>query len=156
MEVRAQQVAGGRAHLVEEVGPPHGHVGDDALRGRFAPVRADERIPGVPRSAPLAGLAAAATDGLIVATPTATHAGVCRALLRLRRPPRVLLVEKPLGPTLRDVEGILTDAGLAGCDVQVLYHVAYAPEVAWGVGVHAALGPLEGGVAEIDCHFPAL
>ena len=133
-----------------------GHLPAVRVAGVFDPGLADDVILGVPRSASLAELAAAAGDGIIVATPTATHAEVCRDLLRLRRPPRVLLVEKPLGPTLRDVEGILTNAGLAGCDVQVLYHVAYAPEVAWGVGVHAALGPLEGGVAEIDCHFSDL
>ena len=141
----------GRTHLDALARLPEVRVA-----GVFDPGLTGDVDSGVPRYASLAELAAAARDGLIVATPTRTHAAVCRQVLRLPRPPRLLLVEKPLATSMPDVEAIVADARSVGCDVQVLYHAAYAPEVAWGAGVHDALIALEDGVAEIDCHFSDL
>jgi predicted dehydrogenase len=109
----------------------------------------------VQRFGSLADLIAAA-DVVVVATPTATHAEVCRAVLRAPRPPALLLVEKPLATTISDVLGLFADAEAAQCELEVLYHVSYSPEVVWGREVCPAVGATEGGVIEVESYFSDL
>jgi Oxidoreductase family, NAD-binding Rossmann fold len=70
-------------------------------------------------------------SAVIVATPTPTHAGICRALAAHGHRPRLVLMEKPLGSSLAEVDGILSP----GPDMEVigLYHAAHAPEVLWAM-----------------------
>jgi hypothetical protein len=95
-------------------------------------------------------LVAAGAETLIVATPTPTHAEVCRDVRRIAPTTRVL-VEKPLATDMADVESLLP----AG-NIEVLYHVAYAPEVAWGRGICDAVATLEGGITDVESHFSDL
>jgi hypothetical protein len=68
---------------------------------------------------------------LIVATPTLTHYKVCRQILEDKSPPPRIVVEKPLGSTLEQVDNIF--ASQHGTEVDVIYHAAHAPEVLWAM-----------------------
>jgi predicted dehydrogenase len=98
-------------------------------------------------------LLAARAETVIVATPAATHAAVCHDVLHAARQPLTLLVEKPMATTVADVDGLQRDAAAAACHLHVLYHCAYAPEVAWGAGVARSVGDDEGGIASIETSF---
>ncbi len=72
-----------------------------------------------------------APSTVIVATPTPTHHDIYRKLAAHRkRPPRVM-IEKPLGSSLDQVDDILGSA--EGMDVIGVYHAAHAPEVLWAM-----------------------
>ena len=66
-----------------------------------------------------------------MATPTPTHAGIYRRLAAHEKRPRLVLMEKPLGSSLAEVDDILGPGG----DMEVigLYHAAHAPEVLWAM-----------------------
>ena len=91
-----------------------------SYRGRQLPVyrSIDELLD----SSPLA---------VIVATPTPTHAGIYRRLAAHGKRPRLVLMEKPLGSSLAEVDDILGSA--EGMEVIGLYHAAHAPEVLWAM-----------------------
>jgi len=69
-------------------------------------------------------------DVVVVATPTPTHASVCREAAETF-PSAELLVEKPAADDHADATALLrsTDDGRG---VNVAYHMAYSPEVLWG------------------------
>lgn len=70
---------------------------------------------------------------VVIATPTPTHAAVC-AEAADRFPAARLLLEKPAADNLHDaryvLDGIATRQPLA-----VAYHMAFSPEVTWGLRV---------------------
>jgi hypothetical protein len=68
---------------------------------------------------------------VIVATPTPTHYDIYRKLVAHDKRPSRVLIEKPLGSSLEQVEKILGPAG--GRDVIGVYHAAHAPEVLWAM-----------------------
>lgn len=70
-------------------------------------------------------------SAVIVATPTPAHAGIYRRLAAHEKRPRLVLMEKPLGSSLAEVDDILG----FGEDMEVigLYHAAHAPEVLWAM-----------------------
>ena len=82
-------------------------------------------------------------DTIVVATPTPAHAAVCEQVAELLPTARIL-VEKPTAGNLADAHHILRDIG-SRQPVDVAYHMAFAPEVSWGIqAAHAhasALGP---------------
>ena len=69
---------------------------------------------------------------VIVATPTASHSDTCSALLAGGAPPARLLVEKPVGTSLRQVEKLLATPP-EKTEVMAIYHAAHAPEVLWAM-----------------------
>lgn len=75
-------------------------------------------------------------DIVVIATPTHTHADVC-AEAADRFPTAGLLVEKPAADTLPSARRVLEDIG-SRQPVEVAYHMAFSPEVAWGVQVTQA------------------
>jgi predicted dehydrogenase len=90
---------------------------------------------------PLTGL-----DAAVVATPTPSHVGVCRALLERAAPTLRVLCEKPLATDAGDVRSLFMLAARRGVRLQVLYHYAYSPEVVWAWerwrGIREAHGPV--------------
>lgn len=97
--------------------PPHGLT----FRGRPLPIHVT--LDGVPSNAP--------PDVVVVATPSATHAQVCRHVARMFPAARVL-VEKPAATTLDDAHELF-DHVAARHTVEVAYHMAHSPEVTWAV-----------------------
>ena len=73
-----------------------------------------------------------APDVLVVATPTPTHAEVCRRVF-VHGGARTVLVEKPLAISIVDVEELLDAAVAAGVELRCLYHAAHGPEVEWAL-----------------------
>jgi len=70
-------------------------------------------------------------DVVVVATPTPTHAAVCGQIAACFPAVRVL-VEKPAADNLPDALHLLRD--IAGRQpVDVAYHMAFSPEVSWGI-----------------------
>jgi predicted dehydrogenase len=69
-------------------------------------------------------------DVVVITTPTRTHAAVC-ADIAASFPAARILVEKPAADNLRDARQILEDIG-SRQPVDVAYHMAFSPEVAWG------------------------
>ena len=68
-------------------------------------------------------------DIVIVATPTPTHRAVASEAIALR--PRLLLVEKPLAPTVEEAEEMLSEARDAGVGIAVNYFRRFDPGVRW-------------------------
>jgi len=98
---------------------------DAAARGRFA-----ERLETFASLEEM--LDRVAPDVLVIATPTPTHAEVCRRVVALGAP-KTVLVEKPLATTMAEVDEILDGTETAGIDLRCLYHAAYGPEVEWAL-----------------------
>ena len=70
-------------------------------------------------------------DVVVIATPTPTHAAVCGQIAACFPAARVL-VEKPAADNLPDALHVLRD--IAGRQpVDVAYHMAFSPEVSWGI-----------------------
>jgi predicted dehydrogenase len=87
-------------------------------------------------------------DVVVVATPTPTHAAVCHAILARTRAVR-LLVEKPLGASPAEVDRLLAETR-KGVQLDLIYHAAHAPEVAWA---RRRLDPAWGPVASVEASF---
>lgn len=78
---------------------------------------------------------------VVIATPTPTHAALCAQAASLFPAARIL-VEKPAATSLADAQHVLEDIG-SRQPVEVAYHMAYSPEVTWGLQVthdNAGLG----------------
>jgi predicted dehydrogenase len=75
-------------------------------------------------------LLSAGPTTVIVATPTAAHFDTCSAVLSAGAPPARLLVEKPIGTSLRQVEELLAPPPTK-TEIIGVYHAAHAPEVMW-------------------------
>ena len=82
-------------------------------------------------------------DVVVVATPTRTHADVCRDVGEYFRR-AAILVEKPAADNLEDAQRIIQGVG-GKQRVTVGYHMAFSPEVSWGIAETARrsreLGP---------------
>jgi hypothetical protein len=70
-------------------------------------------------------------SAVIVATPTPTHYDIYRKLVSRDRRPRRVLIEKPLGSSLEQVENLFGSD--SGTQVIGVYHAAHAPEVLWAM-----------------------
>ena len=70
-------------------------------------------------------------DIAVIATPTPTHATVCAEVADLLPAARIL-VEKPAADNLDDARRVLRDIG-GRQPVDIAYHMAFAPEVLWGL-----------------------
>lgn len=70
-------------------------------------------------------------SAVIVATPTPTHYDIYRKLASHDNRPRRVVIEKPLGSSLEQVDNILGSGN--DMDVIGVYHAASAPEVLWAV-----------------------
>jgi hypothetical protein len=68
---------------------------------------------------------------IIVATPTPTHYEIYRKLASHDNRPRRVMIEKPLGSSLKQVDDILGSG--EGMGVIGIYHAAHAPEVLWAM-----------------------
>ena len=101
--------------------------GADTAPGRALSYRGRQR----PVYQRLGDLLDRSPSAVIVATPTPAHAGIYRTLAAHGHRPRLVLMEKPLGSSLAEVDDILG----AGPDMEVigLYHAAHAPEVLWAM-----------------------
>lgn len=75
-------------------------------------------------------------DAVVIATPTPTHAAVCAQVAEALPAVRIL-VEKPAASNLADAHRVLRDLG-GGQPVDVAYHMAFAPEVTWGIQITKA------------------
>jgi predicted dehydrogenase len=87
----------------------------------------------------------------VIATPTPTHAAVCREIAGLL-PAASILVEKPAASQLADAEHVLRDMG-SRQPVDVAYHMAFAPEVAWGVQATTAAEDMIGRPVSAQAFF---
>lgn len=72
-------------------------------------------------------------DIAVIATPTPTHAAVCSQIAGCFPAARIL-VEKPAAYALPDARHVLEDIGSHRA-VDIAYHMAFSPEVAWGVQI---------------------
>lgn len=70
-------------------------------------------------------------DIVVIATPTPAHASVCGEAAGCFPTARIL-VEKPAADNLPDAHHVLTDIG-SHQPVDVAYHMAFSPEVTWGM-----------------------
>ena len=78
-------------------------------------------------------------DVVIVASPTPTHAEICRGLLEAAAAP-MILVEKPIATALGDLDTLGELARNKGVKLHGIYHAAHAPDVEWGRQVAAETG----------------
>jgi predicted dehydrogenase len=78
---------------------------------------------------------------VVIATPTHTHAALCREAQSVF-PDAMYLVEKPIADDAGEADALLSHKG----KIEVAHHMAYAPEVLWGQRLVRAhrdeLGPL--------------
>ncbi|SRR5216683_3460105 len=88
---------------------------------------------------------------VVVATPTPTHAAVCGAVARCFPAARTL-VEKPVADNLADARHVLSGIGRSQ-PVDVAYHMAFSPEVAWGVQITQARAADLGTPTAIESSF---
>lgn len=72
-------------------------------------------------------------DVVVIATPTPTHAAVCTEVADCFPAARIL-VEKPAAGSLADARHMLEDIG-SRQPVDVAYHMAFSPEVIWGMQI---------------------
>lgn len=70
-------------------------------------------------------------DIVVIATPTSTHATVCAEAADCFPTARIL-IEKPAADNLTDAHHVLADIG-SRQPVDVAYHMAFSPEVTWGM-----------------------
>jgi D-galactose 1-dehydrogenase len=68
---------------------------------------------------------------VIVATPTPTHYEVAKRILSYPQPPARIIIEKPMGTSLAQVEELVGSSG--DISIDGIYHAAHAPEVLWAV-----------------------
>ena len=90
-----------------------------------------------------------AFDIAVVATPTATHPDVCRALFDRCRGDELVLCEKPLADDPDVAEGVLDAAAAVGIRFRVFFHFGFAAEVMWARDALAGRAP----VASVACEF---
>jgi predicted dehydrogenase len=90
-----------------------------------------------------------AFDIAVVATPTATHPDVCRALFERCRGDELVICEKPLADDPDVAEGVLDAAAAAGIRFRVFFHFGFAAEVTWARDALAGRAP----VASVACEF---
>jgi predicted dehydrogenase len=91
-------------------------------------------------------------DLAVVATPTSTHVDVCRELL-VRQSARRILCEKPLATAYEDADAVLDQAASQGVRLDVLYHYAFAPDVAWTMERWSAIKTAHGDVRNVSARF---
>jgi predicted dehydrogenase len=91
-------------------------------------------------------------DDVIVATPTPTHVGICESLLATGGTARIL-VEKPLGTELAQIDRVVEAAAEDNRALEVLYHFRTAAEVEWAVGHLDRWGARHGPVISWTCSF---
>ncbi len=98
---------------------------DLTLAGIIDPVEENRQFDGVPGYARIEDVPAeAAVDGIVLATPTGTHAPLtCAALERGWH----VLVEKPVADTLDHAEAMIAASAAAGRHVLVGHHRRYHP-----------------------------
>ncbi|HEX6576632.1 MAG TPA: Gfo/Idh/MocA family oxidoreductase [Gemmatimonadaceae bacterium] len=65
-------------------------------------------------------------DIVSVATPTETHAWICREVITAERPPRAILCEKPIASTLEEAQQIVALAREKGVVLVVMHMRRYA------------------------------
>ncbi len=87
-------------------------------------------------------------DIAVVATPTPTHAAVCREVAE-HFPDATILVEKPAAENLADAQELLAD-GAGKPLVHVALHMAFAPEVSWAASLVTARMPDLGAPVAIE------
>lgn len=90
-------------------------------------------------------------DAVVIATPTPTHARVCAQVAEVLPAARIL-VEKPAADNVADARRVLRDIGRRQ-PVDVAYHMAFAPEVSWGVTATQARGSALGQPASAEASF---
>jgi predicted dehydrogenase len=88
-------------------------------------------------------------DIAVVATPTATHPTVCRALFERCRGHELVLCEKPLADDPQVAAEVLDAAEAARIRFRVLFHFGFAAEVIWAREELARRAP----VASVSCEF---
>jgi predicted dehydrogenase len=88
------------------------------------------------------------SDLVVVATPTPSHAAVVREV-RAAQPDVPVLVEKPVAYRRSDAEWMLTGPG----EVEVIYHLGFAPEVLWAMELWMRERPRLGRVAAVHGWF---
>lgn len=121
----------------------------DVRKGVTASFRG-ERIP-VYGSIRQASFYTQKPDIVVVATPTQTHAEVCREAAELF-PAAVILVEKPAADTLRDAKRLIGGMG-KGREVNVALHMRFAPEVSWGKEIADSMAAEIGYPVRIESWF---
>ena len=82
-------------------------------------------------------------DIAVVATPTATHPEVCRALFDRCRGDELVLCEKPLADDPGVAESVLDAAAAAGIRFRVFFHFGFAAEVVWARRALAERSPVD-------------
>jgi predicted dehydrogenase len=97
-------------------------------------------------------VAAHELDDIIVATPTSSHAEVCRRIAELDTTARILC-EKPLAVTEDEVDHLLEIGAMRPGGLEVLYHFRHAPEVRWAAAHLPGLARRHGGVVHAVCSF---
>lgn len=90
-------------------------------------------------------------DIVVIATPTPTHASVCAEVAGLFPAARIL-VEKPAAGNLADAHRVLRDIG-SHQPVDVAYHMAFAPEVTWGIRATQAAASVLGPAVSAEASF---
>jgi predicted dehydrogenase len=88
---------------------------------------------------------------VVIATPTPTHADVCDEVVAAFPAARIL-VEKPAAATLAGAQHVIAELG-ARHSVDIAYHMAYSPEVDWGVAITRDRAAQLGDPAAITCSF---
>lgn len=88
---------------------------------------------------------------VIVATPTPTHYEIYRRLADHGKPPRRVVIEKPMGTSLGQVDSLLGSND--GIDVIGLYHAAHAPEVLWAMDKAASWQEKYGSFSGYEASF---
>ncbi len=88
-------------------------------------------------------------DIAVVATPTATHPEVCRALFDRCRGDELVLCEKPLADDPGVAESVLDAAAAAGIRFRVFFHFGFAAEVVWARRALAERAPVD----SVACAF---
>jgi len=74
-------------------------------------------------------MAAAMPEIVSVCTPTPSHLEVVRALVAAKKPPRVILCEKPLTRTLADAEEMARIAARRGVTIATIYIPRFAQNI---------------------------
>ena len=99
---------------------------DMTLAGIVDPVAENRALADVPGFADIADVDVAA-DGIVIATPTQTHAALTRAAAARGWH---VLVEKPLAETLEEADAMIAAAEAAGVHLLVGHHRRHHPTVA--------------------------
>jgi predicted dehydrogenase len=89
---------------------------------------------------------------VIVATPTTLHFETCGEVLSGGRSPARLLVEKPIGTSLYQVEKLL-ETPPEQTEIAAVYHAAHAPEVLWAAERIATWEATHGPIVGYEASF---